>query len=70
VTEVRLAHPKAKRTEYSRRNGVVRTALERTYGELTALGQHDRAKLVEIALRALPDEALGTIYKAVEDDCR
>lgn len=61
---------KAKRTEASRRQWVIRDAIQRHYGELVGRGQHDRAMLLEIALKALPPEAMTAIYNAVADDPR
>ncbi len=58
----------AKRTEASRRRGVVLDAIRQTKTEATKLNQHDRALLLGIAGQSLSDEALNAIYAAVAAD--
>jgi hypothetical protein len=58
----------AKRTESSRRRGVVMDALRQAKMEATKRGLHDTANLLGIAGMALTDEALNAIYAAVAAD--
>lgn len=58
----------AKRTEASRRRGVIMDALRQAKVDAAKLGHADTANLLGIAGMALTDEALNAIYAAVAAD--